>query len=193
MAKKTKLSIYEIITMTPYQAFDVIRKEIGKRNPNIRLIKDIFNYSLIDINYQCELSGYTLLLYATFKGQSEVIETLLEYGANPDLQDNIGFTPLMISALDNYNGIVKTLLEYGANPDLQNLSGKTVLMFAVSLRHTEMIQMILQHNTNLDLQCGLGMTALEYAKFWGEFYFYETSEIFLQYKNENCVIDTRKV
>jgi ankyrin repeat protein len=65
--------------------------------------------------------------------QHEAVKSLLEKGANPDLQDDVGRTLLRLAVLSLINGapmskdIIKSLLENGANPNLADEKGLTPL------------------------------------------------------------------
>ena len=75
-----------------------------------------------DVNYQEKVEGESVLMLAatTEKENPELVQMLLDKGANVDLKDCVGWTALMhaVSA-DNVN-IAKILLEGGANPDIKH-------------------------------------------------------------------------
>ena len=70
------------------------------------------------------------LLKASFFGRYKMVKELLDYGADPNLQDNYGDTPLHNAVRSPYLSWVKTvkiLLENGADPTIVNKRGKTPL------------------------------------------------------------------
>jgi len=67
-------------------------------------------------------SGATPLFYAA-RAESSVILTLLDSGADPNIQDNSGNTPLhLVTGVDRVE-IIKRLLEKGANPNIKGSYG----------------------------------------------------------------------
>lgn len=105
-------SIYDIITMTPGMAFEVFDRERGQKEPNIELIKNIVEHSVIDVNVQ-DSTGMTALMWASRGGRSEVVKMLLErLEIDVNLQDEDGWTALMIASANGHAEIVRLLLEH---------------------------------------------------------------------------------
>src|SRR5271166_5816256 len=98
----------------------------------------------------------------------DVLQMLLENGANPNLRDNYGDTALIwassYSNTDSNIETVKILLENGANPNLQCNNGYTALMIASSYSNTdsniETVKILLENGANPNLQNNNGFTAL---------------------------------
>lgn len=72
----------------------------------------------------------TTFLHLAIKNNLPIslIEVLLKYGANPDIQDEYGQTPLMIVAyydIHQQRELTKLLLRYGAETQLENKRGFT--------------------------------------------------------------------
>ena len=65
----------------------------------------------------------TALLWAAYKGRLEIIQLLLDHGANPNEENIHSVTPLHLVAHGKYNsqehsvGIARLLLEHGVNPN----------------------------------------------------------------------------
>jgi len=98
----------------------------------------------------------------------DVLQMLLENGANPNLQDNYGDTALTLASrysnIDSNIETVKILLENGANPNLQNNDGYTALMLASRNSNTdsniETVKILLENGANPNLQNEYRNTAL---------------------------------
>ncbi|MEH7495552.1 ankyrin repeat domain-containing protein, partial [Neobacillus niacini] len=76
----------------------------------------------------------TCLGLASTGGHYEMMELLLDHGADPNLGlQEINLTPLMIAAKHGDSESVKILLKYKTNPNLQDDFGNTALSIAYSL------------------------------------------------------------
>jgi ankyrin repeat protein len=64
-------------------------------------------------------------------GQGEMIEYLVQAGANPNALDNSGVAPLHRAVRTRSEAAVNALLKCGANPGQQNKAGSTPLHLAV--------------------------------------------------------------
>lgn len=74
---------------------------------------------------------YNALMLAVKKDNLQMVQTLLQYKANPNAKNAAGLTPLMIAAFDNRDMLVSLLLKSGADPKLKDVEGKTALNLAV--------------------------------------------------------------
>lgn len=84
----------------------------------------------------------------------DVIKTLLEHGANPNVQNDYGWTPLhFASAVETRNKeIVCLLLEHGADPNVLTNRKETPLSMLVGGgdEEKEIASMLLEHGASLD-------------------------------------------
>lgn len=70
--------------------------------------------------------GETCLMMAARTGRDDIVDALLERGAQVDQRDKgFGQTALMVAAREGHASIVKRLLAKGAKTDAQSLTGKT--------------------------------------------------------------------
>jgi len=75
--------------------------------------------------------GKSPLIHAVEWKQEKLLELLLDYGADVNVQDsNNGFTPLMYAAKFNNRDLCEFLLERGADKSLKNKHGKTAVQLA---------------------------------------------------------------
>lgn len=65
--------------------------------------------------------GRTMLHWAAFTDESELVATLLDGCADVDLQDQEGNTALHLAASNNATGVLKKLLEHGACRSIRNV------------------------------------------------------------------------
>ena len=83
-------------------------------------IKDFYLFLKISFSHFSFLKdGFTPLFVAALKGCSQVVEILLEKGANINFFSKKGTTPLCVAAQNGHEQVVQLLLEKGrANVDL---------------------------------------------------------------------------
>jgi len=107
------------------------------------------------------LRGYTPLMMTD---NPEVIEALINSGADVNARDISGSTPLMLTIRRNPEAI-RTLVNAGADVNAQNNSGKTSLMFAAQLSSDpEVITTLLEFGADPNMIDANGAKAISYAK-----------------------------
>jgi len=109
--------------------------------------------------------GWTPLIQAAYKGHKDIVQILLECGANIDHQANDGWTALMLAARYGHKDVVQILLENGASIDHQSKDGfgNTALMLATKYGYKDIVQILLENGANIDHRDKDGWTALYYA------------------------------
>jgi len=104
------------------------------------------------------------LHYAAELGYTHIVELLLDYGAEVDIQDEMnGFTALMLAAANGHQDAVLTLIEHGADVDLARNDGSVALHAAIGQGHDDTVQLLLHKNADPNTTNLLGMTPLDYA------------------------------
>lgn len=101
--------------------------------------------------------------HAANNGRLEVMELLLDRGADLDARYNFGYTILMKAAFNDYAKVVEFMLDKGADPNIKNEFGGTPLMFAAGLGGTEVVQLLLDKGVDVNAVDENGKTALMYA------------------------------
>ena len=96
----------------------------------LAIIQQLLEKGANIINIQNE-DGLTVLMMATGKGLSEVVELLLQNGAHPNIHSNKGLTALMYACNHGNSKVAKCLLRYNANPQLVDNDGFTATMHAL--------------------------------------------------------------
>lgn len=72
----------------------------------------------------------------------EIVELLLNNGANVNVCEHDGYTPLSRAAMNGHAGIVAMLLAKGADPSVQTKHGHTALTLAVEKRHGGVVSLL---------------------------------------------------
>jgi ankyrin repeat protein/superfamily I DNA/RNA helicase len=117
-----------------------------------------------NVNSIYKETSATALMYASQKGNTKIVELLIENKANLDLKSIEGATALIFASQKGNTEIVELLLNSGANPNLQNKNeGATALIYASKNGQTEMAKLLIENKANLDLQNNDGSTALMIA------------------------------
>lgn len=118
----------------------------------------------VDVNVKDDL-GRTPLHFAAYKGRisttpvadrqpgtpdpgnyktAEMVEALLEAGADVHVQDKDGSTPLLEAVPNGNLEIVEMLLKAGARPDVENRHGDTPATMAQRRKHKEIEAVLLK-------------------------------------------------
>jgi ankyrin repeat protein len=88
------------------------------------------------------------LVSASYRGNKEIVQMLIDKGANVEVRDRKGGTPLVYAIVADKPEIVKILLESGANPDVivpdpdRKVSGISAFAIAKARGNQEIIQLL---------------------------------------------------
>ncbi|MGJ5641390.1 ankyrin repeat domain-containing protein [Formosa sp. S-31] len=157
-----------------YIANDQIFKAIKK--DDLKTIKTLISEGL-DINEKAKFTiddapkGATPILYAAQLGRDDVLEVLLNAGANPRIVDWImKSTVLHKSGYNGHAQNIKMLIDAGAELDAQGpYNGYTALHDAVWHGHYEAAKILLENGARWDLKGLDGNTPLDLAKKYNYF------------------------
>ena len=103
------------------------------------------------------------LLHASANGDTEIVSTLLEKGADANTTDGNGVTALWAASANGHTEIVSMLLEKGADANTTDSSGRTALWTASANGHTKIVSMLLRKGALVETNDGSirdGRTAL---------------------------------
>lgn len=87
--------------------------------------------------------GRTPMHLAVAGGWPELVQVLLEFGANVASKNTQGQMVLHEAAIRGESLIVELLLDKGADPDAQNSRGSTALQLAITYGHAEVVRILL--------------------------------------------------
>lgn len=133
------------------------------RNGTLDEIEQLYTKNKNCINEINEY-GFSPLILACYKGNSEVAKFIIEKKSNLDYVSDEG-TALMAAVVKGKNELVKSLLENGANPNLTNLEGTTALMYASQFKNVELVKLLLQYKADKTIVNKEQKTAFEFAVF----------------------------
>jgi serine/threonine-protein phosphatase 6 regulatory ankyrin repeat subunit A/serine/threonine-protein phosphatase 6 regulatory ankyrin repeat subunit B len=174
----------KIIRLFINAGMDVNATECGGGNTKFMCTALIGPFSTVDP--QQYGGGTTALMCAASNGYTEIVETLLIYGAEINAKNNnnepiffdngepifsgldlafggeYGATALMYAASNGHTEIIKILLTHGAEINVKKNNGETALMAAVTsrLESLETVQILLDYKAEVNAKDHQGTTAL---------------------------------
>ncbi|HUU20210.1 MAG TPA: ankyrin repeat domain-containing protein [Sedimentisphaerales bacterium] len=120
---------------------------------DLKKVKEIIDRDPNQINVQ-ESEGFTPLHLASSKGHIEIVEFLLNHGADIELEIFNGETPLMLAAQYARHGqqyeTIKTLLEHGAKVNHKDENGRTALHDAAMYSGKEVINLLISYGADVN-------------------------------------------
>lgn len=97
----------------------------------------------LDINTQ-DKQGRTALHIASLKGESTIVQKLIDLGANVHLKDNRYWTPLNYAASYQQDQVVIILLDNKADPNAANLQGWSSVHSCALQDHGHILKLLIQ-------------------------------------------------
>ena len=117
----------------------------------------------VDVNAKDE-RGNTVLMIGTKFGYIDVVNTLLESGANANLMNYLKETALMYAAMRCDPTIVVALLKNCVdNIDATDFHGDTALITAVRSFNADIVNILIKKGANINVKGEYGKTALIFA------------------------------
>ena len=125
----------ELLSTKRYQEILRLKKEEEKlwnasKGGRSGEIRKLLSSGMLDVNCQFGYFLDTPLHMASFNGHCEVVQLLLNKGADPNKTNRYGSTPLHRASSSGHKEVVLLLLEGGADRDVTNNFGSTPLDFA---------------------------------------------------------------
>ncbi|HAA90869.1 MAG TPA: hypothetical protein DCS82_12750 [Rhodospirillaceae bacterium] len=117
-----------------------------------------------DPNVRDSENGQTPLVMATIGRYFDIVESLLKFGARPDMADNFGRTALSWAAELGEYEIAVQLLDANASPNQQNREGLTPLMMAIKGSQPAVVQLLLDRKADLSIRDYTGRGPLDWAR-----------------------------
>lgn len=108
------------------------------REECFRILVDAPN---IDLNVKGTL-GRSPLIVSVWAKQFDMVQTLLDRGADPDIEDASGYTPIMFTVYHGNLPMTKALLERGANPRCIDDHARNLWHHAVRSKSTELLPLL---------------------------------------------------
>ncbi|MBP5467997.1 MAG: ankyrin repeat domain-containing protein [Candidatus Riflebacteria bacterium] len=119
------------------------------------------------------------LHYASLKGNTKIIELLLQNGFDVDSTDSDGNTPLFYSITYPFPDSVILLLEKGSNPNIQNKDGTTPLHFAIKKSNVLAMEYLMKAGADPNKPDKSLNTPMHYISLYSKNY--KTLDVFYDY------------
>ena len=116
---------------------------------------------LLETGANTQAARNTALGISAGNGDREIVKLLLDNGANTEAARNTGETALYTSACNGHFEVVKLLLEKGANTEANRYIG-TALYASAFNGHLEVVKLLLEKGANTEATLNTGMTALHF-------------------------------
>jgi len=103
---------------------------------------------------------------AAGRGHKEVVEFLLEHGADVNARSPLHQTALYVAARQGHKEVVELLLEHGADvnaKDARNRTNRTALHYAAEKGHKKIVGLLLAHGADVNAGANYNRTAAEFA------------------------------
>ena len=94
--------------------------------------------------------GRLPLICTTKRGDEGMVRSLLQGGADPNVQDGKGMTPLIHATKQGDEGIVRLLLEHEADPNILDDKGMSALSYAVEHGRRGILEVLLEYGADPD-------------------------------------------
>lgn len=146
----------------------VSKEKYEKSILNDKLFKACENDKLDDVkeliskgaNINAQPFGKTPLITASENGFYDIVEILIDNGADIHLKDFKGDTPLNWAVSWGRTKIVNFLIQKGAIVNTFNNAGHTPLIQAVDEGYVEIVKLLIDNGANVNAQNGYGDTAI---------------------------------
>ena len=123
----------------------------------------------------------TPLLLGARRGHANVVQVLVQRGADMDVPNAQGLTALHFATHRGYKTVVQELLAYGSRVKARDDHDDIPLHFASAEGHIEIMQMLLKKKSPVNAQTNLGNTPLHLASLKGRT---EAVKLLMQHKAE---------
>ncbi len=137
---------------------------MASHSGNLKMVKALIEAGA-DVN-ACDERGWTALMKAAYnpeldRGFADVVQVLIDAGANVEMPISYGIRPLMLAAGYGETAVVETLLRAGADVMARNDGGLTALMMVKQKHYVDVINVL--HEAERDAGVGEGSCASKNA------------------------------
>jgi len=136
-----------------------------------------------DVNTTLGSLNSTLLYEASFRGHSQMVEMLLDRGADVNARTNEGATSLYVAAQNGHLETVRILLANGADIET-GFKSRTPLHIAAQNGHPQVVQLLIENGADISAKTRDAHTALALAAQW------DRKDVFFAFMEAGAELDT---
>lgn len=119
-------------------------------NNHVETVRTLLEHPKCSSTLRVDLRKRTALHHAVATNNMELLELLLEKGADVNAISECNETPLLVAISYNHQDMIKRLLrEPSVKLSMENIHGRTVLHKAVELGDLDLVKLLLQHNVEV--------------------------------------------
>ena len=118
------------------------RLRLAAGSGHTETVRYLVGLNKVDVNHK-DTDGYTALLHAAEEGHPDVVEVLIDAGADIEVKDKHGLSPLLVASEFGHLPIVKTLVRAGAGVCVADNRADTCLSLAAHYGHTKTVRALL--------------------------------------------------
>ena len=105
-----------------------------------------------DVNSKDKKYGNTALMWASYNGNVEIVQALIDKGADINANSNPGRTALMWASISGHKEVVQLLLAKGADVNSKDVDGNTALIHAADEGRTEIVQALIDKGADVNAE-----------------------------------------
>ena len=130
---------------------------------HIEIVRYLVGLPEVDVNHR-DSDDYTALHCASGEGDANVVQVLIDAGADIEAKDSQGRSPLHCACVSGVLDVVKMLVEAGAGVRITDNEGDTCLTLASYFGHIETVRYLVDlPRVELNHRCSENKTALHCA------------------------------
>ncbi len=122
-------------------------------DPDLVRLPAIDGFSIANIVRRARIRP--IIVVAAAHGHPDVVEILLQHGADPDLRDRDGRTALSWAASEGRLACVRKLLDYDADPNIGDEDNVTPLMLAARSGYPRIVEALVSHGADVNAVDGV--------------------------------------
>jgi ankyrin repeat protein len=118
----------------------------------------------VDVDAVVKEDSWTALIWASRKGHTDIVELLLNNGANVNLAPYSGVSALHLASKYGHKQIVELLLNKGADVNAETSGKFTALILASEQGNIDIVKLLLDNGADVNAKTTSGRTALIWAR-----------------------------
>lgn len=144
------------------QKMSVLQGAIKKSD--LKQVQQILSSMDADAVNARSTSGWTPLMLAVATDNIEMINLLINRGADIEAKNNDGETAFSCAVIFENIDAIKELIRHHVNVNTQNNDGTTPLMFAISTKRIDILNVLIENGADITIEAKNGNTAVSIAK-----------------------------